>query len=667
LEDRTVLSPLLFASDSRGRLFTVDVPTGAIDVRGTMARTMLDIAFDPNGSLYGVDARSTLFKIDPNTAATTRIGRVGAFVNALVFAPDGTLYGAGLQLFQIDPATGARTQIGSFQGLRSSGDLAFDGAGTLYMSTSTNRLARVDRSTGAVDVIGRIGARDVFGLAVGPDGIMYGVSNRSEKLVAINLQTGRGTTILRFSGPATSGAFGSSFLEEAVTPSLSLGDAAVREGDTGTIAAVFTVSLSSAVSRPIEVQFTTADETATTAVDYLATSGTLVFAPGQTSQNILVPVNGDGTVELDETFTVNLSAPVNATIKKTQGVGTIQNDDSAILSINRVSRTEGDRGTTSFGFTVTLSSPSDLPVRVHYATADGSATIANNDYEAASGDLAFSPGETLKTITILVNGDIRVELDESFTVNLSAPVNATIGTAQGVAAIENDDSAILRIDSVSRLEGDSGTTPFIFTVTLSNPSDLVVSVHFATANGSATIADNDYEAASGDLTFNPGETLKTITILVNGDIRVELDESFTVNLSAPVNATIGTAQGVAAIENDDSAILRIDSVSRPEGDSGTTPFIFTVTLSNPSDLVVSVHFATANGSATIADNDYEAASGDLTFNPGETLKTITILVNGDFGFESDELFTLDLSAPVNATIGTGQGLATIQNDDSDLS
>lgn len=119
-----MLSPLLFASDSRGRLFTVDVPTGAIDVRGTMARTMLDIAFDPNGSLYGVDARSTLFKIDPNTAATTRIGRVGAFVNALVFAPDGTLYGAGLQLFQIDPATGARTQIGSFQGLRSSGDLA---------------------------------------------------------------------------------------------------------------------------------------------------------------------------------------------------------------------------------------------------------------------------------------------------------------------------------------------------------------------------------------------------------------------------------------------------------------------------------------------------------------------------------------------------------------
>jgi hypothetical protein len=79
---------------------------------------------------------------------------------------------------------------------------------------------------------------------------------------------------------------------------------------------------------------------------------------------------------------------------------------------------------------------------VHYATADGSATIANNDYEAASGDLTFSPGETQKTVSILVNGEIRVELDESFTVNLSAPVNATIGPAQGVATIQNDDSDI---------------------------------------------------------------------------------------------------------------------------------------------------------------------------------------------------------------------------------
>lgn len=174
MESRTVLSPVLFASDRRGRLFTIDVPTGDVSVRGTMSRRMFDIAFDPSGALYGVDGGSTLFRIDPNTGATTRVGRVGAEINALVFAPDGTLYGAGRRLFRIDPATGAGTRIGSFRGLQSAGDLAFDGAGTLYMTSTTNRLARVDRVGGSAAVIGRLGVRDVFGLAFGPDGVMYG-------------------------------------------------------------------------------------------------------------------------------------------------------------------------------------------------------------------------------------------------------------------------------------------------------------------------------------------------------------------------------------------------------------------------------------------------------------------------------------------------------------
>src|SRR5262249_7030931 len=153
---------------------TVDVPTGKVAIRGTMARVMFDIAFDPAGALYGVDARSTLYRIDPTNAATTRVGPVGAAINALVFAPDGTLYGAGRSLYRIDPATGAGTRIGSFHGLRSAGDLAFDGAGKLYLSTTTNRLARVDPVSGSAAVIGPIGFRRIFGLAFGPDGVMYG-------------------------------------------------------------------------------------------------------------------------------------------------------------------------------------------------------------------------------------------------------------------------------------------------------------------------------------------------------------------------------------------------------------------------------------------------------------------------------------------------------------
>src|SRR5262249_4997906 len=127
----------------------------------------------------------------------------------------------------------------------------------------------------------------------------------------------------------TSGANGSSFFEEAVTPRLAIGDATVREGDSGTTSAEFTVSLSSAVGRPVEVQYATVDGTATAGVDYLATSGTLRFEPGQTTRTITVLVVGDGQREGDEAFTVVLSGPVNATIARGMGVGTIVDDEAS--------------------------------------------------------------------------------------------------------------------------------------------------------------------------------------------------------------------------------------------------------------------------------------------------------------------------------------------------
>jgi hypothetical protein len=447
LEDRLALSPVLFADDRRGRLFTVDVPTGNISVRGTMARPMLDIAFDPAGALYGVDARGILYRIDPGTGASTRIGSVGAGINALVFATDGTLYGAGRRLYRINPATGAGTRIGTFGRLRSAGDLAFDGAGNLYLSTTTNQLARVDPATGSATVIGPIGFRKIYGLAFGPDGVMYGMSDRTSQLIAINLQTGRGSLVSSFGGQGTSGVLGASFVEEAVTPSLSIGDSTVLEGNSGTTSAVFTVSLSSAVGRPVSVQYMTLAGTATAGVDYRPTSGTLQFGPGQTTRTITVAVVGDTTYEPDETFSVVLTGPVNATIVKARGVGTIRNDEPRpSLTINDISMNEGNTGTnppTYFTFTVSLSEASYQTVTVDYTTADGTATVKDDDYVPTSGTLTFAPGQTTRTITVAVVGDTTYEPDETFSVVLTGPVNATIVKARGVGTIRNDDQTNL--------------------------------------------------------------------------------------------------------------------------------------------------------------------------------------------------------------------------------
>src|SRR5262249_46164961 len=152
-----------------------------------------------------------------------------------------------------------------------------------------------------------------------------------------------------------------------------------------------------------------------------------------------VAVNGDRLAEPNETFVVNLSGPVNATIFHGQGVGTIV-DDEPRISISDVSKAEGNRGqTTLFTFTVTLSAAYDEAVTVSFRTADGSATVADKDYLAQTGTLTFNPGETQKTITIVVNGDSKKEADETFYVDLFGnSSNALFTKSRGIGTILND-------------------------------------------------------------------------------------------------------------------------------------------------------------------------------------------------------------------------------------
>ena len=226
-------------------------------------------------------------------------------------------------------------------------------------------------------------------------------------------------------------------------PTLSINNVSANEGNSGTTPFTFTVTLSAASASTVTVNYASADGSATAGSDYTAAAGTLTFAPGVTTQTITVNANGDTAVEPDETFTVNLSAPTNATIAAGTGTGTIVNDDAVTLptlSINNVSANEGNSGTTPFTFTVTLSAASASTVTVNYASADGSAG-AGSDYSAASGTLTFAPGVTTQTITVNVNGDTTVEPNETFTVNLSAPTNASLAAGTGVGTIVNDDSA----------------------------------------------------------------------------------------------------------------------------------------------------------------------------------------------------------------------------------
>ncbi|MBN3993629.1 MAG: PKD domain-containing protein [Nostoc sp. NMS2] len=447
-------------------------------------------------------------------------------------------------------------------------------------------------------------------------------------------------------------------------PTIQASDISIIEGDNGNKYAVFTANLSEASRRTITANYSTTDGTATFGSDYTAANGTISFASGEISKTITVQLIGDTLDEFDETFFVNLSDATNAIILTNQATVTILDDDAApTLTIGDRIITEGDNGTLNVTYTINLNAPSGKPVSANYTTADGTAT-AGTDYTATNGIVSFAPGETSKTITVQVLGDAIDEFDETFFLNLSDATNATITKNQAVTTIlDNDAPPSITIGDRSITETDSGAIALTYTISLDAPSAKPISVKYATADGTAS-AGNDYTATNGIISFAPGETSKTITVQVIGDTIDEFDETFFLNLSDATNATITKNQAVSTIlDNDAPPSITIGDRSITEGDSGTTSITYTVNLSTPSAKPISVKYATADGTAS-AGNDYTATNSTISFAPGETSKTITVLVLGDTIDEFDETFFLNLSDATNATITKNQAVSTILDNDA---
>ena len=181
--------------------------------------------------------------------------------------------------------------------------------------------------------------------------------------------------------------------------------------------------------------------------------GTVQFKDGNSNLGSAIPLNG-GVAHLT---TSSLSSGTHTITAVYSGNGNFIGSSGALtggqvvktpvtMTINDVSVAEGNSGTTNLVFTVTLSATSTLPISIDYATADGTATTSDGDYQSASGTLVLNPGQLSKTITVLVNGDQKTELDETLFVNLNNPVNVLVNDAQGVGTISNDDDLQLIID-----------------------------------------------------------------------------------------------------------------------------------------------------------------------------------------------------------------------------
>jgi hypothetical protein len=401
--------------------------------------------------------------------------------------------------------------------------------------------------------------------------------------------------VLRVLDHVNRGLVGGGIAADPATPWISVSDAQLAE-DGGSM--IFTVSLSNASAEEINVGFATQDNTALAGLDYTAQSGQLTFAPGSTQLQVAVPVIADVLAEPDETFFLVISSPINAQILDEQGVGTILANSAAAVQIetrfeirDAGNNVVPDGGTIhvgdSFTFLVYVDdvSAADEGVLAAYLDVAYTASVLgavgpisyNSLYDTAQqGNFATDglideagatningapgPGEVLLFSIPMIaeagglatlTGNPADLVGNESGVYPATPVSPGQIFYDSVSLNVEEIANSITIDSVSIVEGDSGTTAFTFTVTRNNPTADVATVQFATSNGTATLADNDYVATSGTLTFAVGDNTETITVLVNGDGKIEADETFLVTLSNPSNAVLGLGVGTGTILNDD--------------------------------------------------------------------------------------------------------------------
>ena len=342
-------------------------------------------------------------------------------------------------------------------------------------------------------------------------------------------------------------------------PAISVSDATVQEAEGAVL--VFTATLSHASSRTVTVDYATSDGTAVAGSDYTAASGALTFNAGDTSQTVQVTVLTDSEDESQETLTLTLSNPSQATLDDATGTGAIENGESSsgtqedppaetpvVLLTASFANVPADHDGSNFTFQLTFSEN----VKAGYARIqDHAFTVSGATIDSASRITQGSNQGWNVEVNPTGNGAVSITLPETTDCDASGAIctedsrklsHPTSATVAGPPAISVSDA------TVQEAEG----AVLVFTATLSHASSRTVTVDYATSDGTA-VAGSDYTAASGALTFNAGDTSQTVQVTVLTDSEDEGQETLTLTLSNPSQATLDDATGTGAIENGESS------------------------------------------------------------------------------------------------------------------
>ena len=429
----------------------------------------------------------------------------------------------------------------------------------------------------------------------------------------------------------------------------------------------FTVSASTIITSPQTVNWvvSSTDATATDFVGGVFPSGTISFNVNDTQQFITINVAPNLQIGPSKVFKVTLTSPSTGIsldpIKYYAVVTILNNNAPSTISISAPSsQNEGDAGTTTFAFPITVT-PALLLSQIITWTLTSNIAVTNDFSTPMSGIINFNPGDTSYTLNILVKGNTIPELDKPFTITLSNPsVGLVIGVGSVTTAITNDDFALATlkvIGAASRPEDNTNPTSYVFEVDLDRAIPSLQSVDWSVSSSNTTATNEDFANAnvpSGTVKFNPNITSQQFTIYTVGDKKVEPNQTFNVIITNP--------SSLVRISNPNNVICTIVNTVTPSnvsiyapppidpGPSGIIQVKFTVKLDNTVITIQTVSWTVSSNTMAISRFGGSYPSGTIQFAPGDFIKTISISVSGTTDIAPDTDFTVTLSNPTSLLV-----------------
>ena len=435
-----------------------------------------------------------------------------------------------------------------------------------------------------------------------------------------------------------------------VLPALSIADASVDEGDTGSTTLDFTVTLDSAATATVTVDWATSDGTATAGTDYTAGNGTLTFSTGDSSETVSVTVLGDEVDEPNETFTVTLSGESGATLGDDTATGTITDDDATptvtlVLTPDTITEAAGQSTVTA-----TLDHSSSESTTVTVTAAPVSPAVAG-DYTLSGSRLTIAAGETTSTGTVTITAvDNTVDAPHK-----TVTVSATATNTQGITAPQ---------DVTLTVTDDENAAP-TGAPTIDDETPVVGETLTADASG---ISDAD------GLT-SPTYAWRWIRVASGGgETQVGTGTSYTV-VAADVGSTLKVE---AAFTDDDGTSETVESAATGVVEAAPIPTVSVARVSTPvaegedaqftvTRTVVTTGALTVN--YRVSETGDMVASGEegaqtVAFADGDTEKTVTVPTVEDNAHEADSVVTLTLTANAAYALGTATATVTVEDDDN---